>query len=67
MHRRRLAASTFVRVPRSAVVNIDGIAGIVTIDTTGAIVLASGETVPLGPSYRQGLGSPWRAAEYLVE
>jgi two-component system, LytTR family, response regulator len=51
-----LDASTFIRVHRSAIVNIDRIRKLIaTVDASPAIVLASGETVPLGPSYRARL------------
>ncbi|HYI12143.1 MAG TPA: LytTR family DNA-binding domain-containing protein [Thermoanaerobaculia bacterium] len=51
-----LDASTFIRVHRSAIVNIDRIRKLIAaIDGSPSIVLASGETVPLGPSYRARL------------
>ena len=51
-----LDASTFVRVHRSAIVNVDRIRKlIVSIDGSPSIVIASGDTVPLGPSYRTRL------------
>jgi two-component system, LytTR family, response regulator len=51
-----LDASTFIRVHRSAIVNVDRIRKLVAaVDGSPSIVLASGETVPLGPSYRARL------------
>lgn len=48
-----LDASTFIRVHRSAIVNLDRVRKLVTTaDGTPSIVLATGASVPLGPSYR---------------
>jgi len=51
-----LEASTFIRVHRSAIVNVDRIRKLVaSVDGSSSIVLASGEAVPLGPTYRARL------------
>ncbi|HEX2832525.1 MAG TPA: response regulator [Thermoanaerobaculia bacterium] len=51
-----LDASTFIRVHRSAIVNVDRIRKLVSaVDGSPSIVLASGELVPLGPTYRARL------------
>lgn len=48
-----LDPSTFIRVHRSAIVNLDRVRKLVTsADGTPSIVLATGATIPLGPSYR---------------
>ena len=47
---------TFIRVHRSAVVNIDRVVKLVSNDEQGTfIVLSTGEKVPMGPSYRSRL------------
>lgn len=51
-----LDGATFVRVHRSAIVNVEHVVKIVGSDDGGsAIVLTSGELVALGPSYRSRL------------
>jgi two-component system LytT family response regulator len=51
-----LDPSTFVRVHRSAIVNIDRVRKLATSTERAAeIVLSTGATVPLGPSYRTRL------------
>lgn len=48
-----LDSSTFIRVHRSAIVNLDRVRKLATTpDGTSAIVLSTGDKVPLGPSYR---------------
>lgn len=48
-----LDASTFIRVHRSAIVNLDRVRKLVTSpDGTPSIVLSTGDSIPLGPSYR---------------
>lgn len=48
-----LDPSTFIRVHRSAIVNLDRVRKLVTSpDGTPSIVLSTGDGVPLGPSYR---------------
>jgi two-component system LytT family response regulator len=45
--------STFIRVHRSAIVNLDRVRKLVTsADGTPMIVLSTSDTIPLGPSYR---------------
>ncbi len=47
---------TFIRVHRSAVVNADRVVKLVSDDAGGtSIVLSTGATVPMGPSYRSRL------------
>ena len=48
-----LDPSTFIRVHRSAIVNLDRVRKLVTsADGTPSIVLSTGDGIPLGPSYR---------------
>jgi two-component system LytT family response regulator len=48
-----LDPSTFIRVHRSAIVNLDRVRKLVTSpDGTPSIVLSTGDGIPLGPSYR---------------
>lgn len=48
-----LDGATFIRVHRSAIVNLDRVRKLVsTADGTPSIVLSTGASVPLGPSYR---------------
>ncbi len=48
-----LEAASFIRVHRSAIVNLDRVLKLVTsADGTPCIVLSSGVSVPLGPTYR---------------
>jgi two-component system LytT family response regulator len=48
-----LDATTFIRVHRSAIVNLDRVRKLVTsADGTPSIVLSTGDSIPLGPSYR---------------
>ncbi len=48
-----LDPSTFIRVHRSAIVNLDRVRKLVSSpDGTPSIVLSTGDSVPLGPSYR---------------
>ena len=46
---------TFIRVHRSAVVNVERVVKLVSDDDGTYIVLSSGEKVPMGPSYRARL------------
>jgi two-component system LytT family response regulator len=47
---------TFIRVHRSAVVNVDRVVKLVANDDRGTfIVLSTGEKVPIGPTYRSRL------------
>jgi two-component system LytT family response regulator len=47
---------TFIRVHRSAVVNVDRVVKLIANDDRGTfIVLSTGEKVPLGPTYRSRL------------
>jgi two-component system LytT family response regulator len=51
-----LDQSAFIRVHRSAIVNVDRIRKLVTsVDGSPSIVLSSGDLVPLGPTYRTRL------------
>ncbi|HEX6085818.1 MAG TPA: LytTR family DNA-binding domain-containing protein [Thermoanaerobaculia bacterium] len=51
-----LEAASFIRVHRSAIVNLDRVRKLVTTaDNTPAIVLSTGVSIPLGPSYRSRL------------
>lgn len=51
-----LEAASFIRVHRSAIVNLDRVRKLVTsADNTPAIVLSTGASIPLGPSYRSRL------------
>jgi two-component system LytT family response regulator len=51
-----LDPSTFLRVHRSAIVNLDRVRKLVlSPDGTASIVLSTGAAVPLGPSYRDRL------------
>ncbi|MDQ3282107.1 MAG: LytTR family DNA-binding domain-containing protein [Acidobacteriota bacterium] len=48
-----LDPSMFIRVHRSAIVNLERVRKLITsADGTPSIVLSTGESVPLGPSYR---------------
>jgi two-component system LytT family response regulator len=47
-----LDPSTFIRVHRSAIVNIDRVRKLATSDGVANIVLSTGDAVPLGASYR---------------
>lgn len=48
-----LDPSTFIRVHRSAIVNLDRVRKLITsADGTPSIVLSTGDSIPLGPSYR---------------
>ena len=51
-----LDAASFILVHRSAIVNLDRVRKLVTTaDNTPAIVLSTGVSIPLGPSYRSRL------------
>jgi two-component system LytT family response regulator len=51
-----LDPSTFIRVHRSAVVNVDRVVKLVSHDDRGTfIVLSTGDKVPIGPTYRSRL------------
>jgi two-component system LytT family response regulator len=51
-----LPATVFMRVHRSAIVNIERVRKLVTrSDGSPAIVLSTGQTIPLGPGYRSRL------------
>jgi two-component system LytT family response regulator len=53
----------FIRVHRSAVVNVDRVVKLVSSDDGGTfIVLSTGEKVPMGPSYRSRLEELFGAA-----
>ncbi len=48
-----LDPATFIRVHRSAIVNLDRVRKLIsTADGTPSIILSTGASVPLGPSYR---------------
>jgi two-component system LytT family response regulator len=51
-----LDTSSFIRVHRSAIVNLDRVRKLITSpDSTTLVVLSTGDTTPLGPSYRSRL------------